>query len=89
MYLLETHVVDFPASFFSCENFFFFFLSLTCDVYISLFLPSWFSWRLPPRHLEERDGYFTKTMERVESMYKDNDDLPIILACHSMGTYCT
>jgi len=43
------------------------------------------SWRLPPRATEERDGYLTNTMRRIEKMYTDNGDLPIVLLCHSMG----
>ena len=35
---------------------------------------------------EIRDGYLTKTMNRVEKMYDDNNKLPIILCCHSMGS---
>ena len=43
------------------------------------------SWRLAPSVTETRDGYLTKTMIRVERMYKENHNLPIILCCHSMG----
>ena len=34
---------------------------------------------------DETVGYFTKTMERIERMYVENDETPIILICHSMG----
>lgn len=45
-----------------------------------------YDWRIPPGHLETRDGYFTETMKRIERMYEDNDCIPIILACHSLGS---
>ncbi len=44
-----------------------------------------YDWRIPPSVLEERDGYFTKTMERIEKMYEDNENKPVVLLCHSMG----
>ena len=42
------------------------------------------SWRLAPSVTETRDGYLTKTMNRIEKLHNDNDNLPIILCCHSM-----
>jgi hypothetical protein len=45
-----------------------------------------YDWRIPPGHLEARDGYFSETMKRIERMYEENDHIPIILACHSMGS---
>ena len=45
-----------------------------------------YDWRLPPMILEERDGYFTKTISRVERMYEENGQKPIVLLCHSMGS---
>jgi len=44
-----------------------------------------YDWRIPPPILEKRDGYFTKTMERIEKMYADNGNTPVVLLCHSMG----
>jgi hypothetical protein len=44
-----------------------------------------YDWRLAPSLNEKRDGYLTKMIARIERMYKENDDLPIVLACHSMG----
>ena len=44
-----------------------------------------YDWRLPPCILEERDAYFTNTMERIEEMYNDNNSTPVVLLCHSMG----
>jgi hypothetical protein len=44
-----------------------------------------YDWRIPPSVLEERDGYFTKTMERIERMYSENNGKPVVLLCHSMG----
>lgn len=45
-----------------------------------------YDWRVPPSVLEERDGYFTETMDRIEKLYADNDNTPVVLLCHSMGT---
>ena len=42
------------------------------------------SWRLAPSVTETRDGYLTKTMKRIEKLHDDNDNLPIVLCCHSM-----
>mmetsp|Transcript_6364 Transcript_6364/g.15050 ORF Transcript_6364/g.15050 Transcript_6364/m.15050 type:complete len:745 (-) Transcript_6364:627-2861(-) len=44
-----------------------------------------YDWRIPPSVLEERDCYFTNTMERIEKMYTDNYNSPVVLVCHSMG----
>jgi len=44
-----------------------------------------YDWRLAPSINEKRDGYLTKMIERVERMYQENDKLPIVLICHSMG----
>lgn len=44
-----------------------------------------YDWRVPPSVLEERDGYFTQTMKRIERMYTENDETPVVLLCHSMG----
>ena len=44
-----------------------------------------YDWRIPPLCLEERDGYFSKTMERIEKMFLDCDCNPVVLLCHSMG----
>jgi hypothetical protein len=45
-----------------------------------------YDWRLPPSHLEHRDSYFTRTMQQVEDLYRQNDNTPVILLCHSLGT---
>ena len=42
-------------------------------------------WRLPPSELEKRDGYFTKTMQKVETLYNNNGRRPVVLVCHSLG----
>ena len=34
---------------------------------------------------EARDGYLTKTMQKVETMYNESGGLPIVMCCHSMG----
>lgn len=44
-----------------------------------------FDFRLPPKMLEERDGYFSKTQRRLENMYKKNDGTRVVLLAHSMG----
>jgi hypothetical protein len=44
-----------------------------------------YDWRLPPSMTEERDGYLTATMRRIERMYKENNQCPVVLLCHSMG----
>ncbi len=43
------------------------------------------SWRLAPSINEKRDQYLTKMIARIERMYNENDKLPIVLVCHSMG----
>ncbi|GKY96096.1 hypothetical protein MPSEU_000569800 [Mayamaea pseudoterrestris] len=44
-----------------------------------------YDWRLPPSELERRDGYFTNTMNKVEQLYKRNNEIPVVLLCHSLG----
>jgi hypothetical protein len=44
-----------------------------------------YDWRVPPSVTEERDGYLTKTKQRIEQLYHDNHNVPVILLCHSMG----
>eukprot|EP00536_Pseudo-nitzschia_multiseries_P017869 jgi/Psemu1/321250/estExt_fgenesh1_pm.C_18890001 len=44
-----------------------------------------YDWRLAPSMNEKRDGYLTKMIARIERMYEENGDLPIVLVCHSMG----
>lgn len=44
-----------------------------------------YDWRLPPSELENRDGYFSKTMKFVEDMYERNENTPVVLLCHSLG----
>lgn len=44
-----------------------------------------YDWRLAPSINEKRDGYLTRMIERVERMYDENDGLPVVLLCHSMG----
>eukprot|EP00529_Nitzschia_sp_RCC80_P014051 CAMPEP_0113478794 /NCGR_PEP_ID=MMETSP0014_2-20120614/20950_1 /TAXON_ID=2857 /ORGANISM="Nitzschia sp." /LENGTH=746 /DNA_ID=CAMNT_0000372017 /DNA_START=517 /DNA_END=2757 /DNA_ORIENTATION=- /assembly_acc=CAM_ASM_000159 len=44
-----------------------------------------YDWRVAPQELERRDQYFTKTMRMVETLYKDNDNTPVVLIGHSMG----
>ena len=44
-----------------------------------------YDWRLPPSALEERDEYFTRTMQRVEEMFLRNRGTPVVLLCHSLG----
>ena len=44
-----------------------------------------YDWRLPPRILEERDHFFTRTMTKVEKLYSQNNNTPVVLLCHSQG----
>eukprot|EP00531_Pseudo-nitzschia_arenysensis_P006332 CAMPEP_0116134330 /NCGR_PEP_ID=MMETSP0329-20121206/10587_1 /TAXON_ID=697910 /ORGANISM="Pseudo-nitzschia arenysensis, Strain B593" /LENGTH=808 /DNA_ID=CAMNT_0003629031 /DNA_START=132 /DNA_END=2558 /DNA_ORIENTATION=- len=44
-----------------------------------------YDWRLAPSINEKRDQYLTKMIARIERMYNENDKLPIVLVCHSMG----
>mmetsp|Transcript_10832 Transcript_10832/g.31519 ORF Transcript_10832/g.31519 Transcript_10832/m.31519 type:complete len:887 (+) Transcript_10832:178-2838(+) len=44
-----------------------------------------YDWRLAPSVNEKRDGYLTKMIARIERMYEENGELPIVLVCHSMG----
>ncbi|GBG32689.1 Phospholipid:diacylglycerol acyltransferase [Hondaea fermentalgiana] len=44
-----------------------------------------YDWRMPPRILEERDQYFTRTLDRIEQMCQENDSRRVVLLCHSMG----
>ena len=44
-----------------------------------------YDWRIPPSRAEERDGYLTSTMKRIEQMYRENDNTPVVLLCHSLG----
>jgi len=43
-----------------------------------------YDWRIPPAHLEKRDGYYTKLMRTIETMVKRNGRKVVILS-HSMG----
>jgi hypothetical protein len=42
--------------------------------------------RLPPSHLEVRDSYFSNVITQVEGLYSKNNDMPVVLLCHSLGT---
>lgn len=44
-----------------------------------------YDWRLPPTQMEARDQYFSRTIERVERMYNENDETPVVILCHSLG----
>lgn len=44
-----------------------------------------YDWRVPPSHLEARDQYFTNTVAKIEQMYQQNNNTPVVLLCHSMG----
>lgn len=44
-----------------------------------------YDWRIPPSLTEERDGYHTKTIARIETMYQANNSTPVALLCHSLG----
>ena len=44
-----------------------------------------YDWRLPPRRLEERDGYFSRFKATVEEMVEANGGRGLALVAHSMG----
>ena len=44
-----------------------------------------YDWRLPPAALQQRDSYFSNTLETVERLYRQNDNTPVVLLCHSLG----
>eukprot|EP00956_Cyclotella_meneghiniana_P032549 scaffold90081_cov79-Cyclotella_meneghiniana.AAC.1 len=44
-----------------------------------------YDWRIPPSTLESRDQYFTRTIKKIEVMYRDNDQTPVVILSHSMG----
>lgn len=44
-----------------------------------------YDWRLSPKTLEQRDKYFTRTMTQIETMYRTNNKMPVVLLCHSLG----
>jgi len=44
-----------------------------------------YDWRLSPVQMEVRDQYFSRTIQRVEQMYKENDETPVVIMCHSLG----
>lgn len=44
-----------------------------------------YDWRLPPRILQERDNYFTETMDKITHLYRQSNNSPVIILCHSMG----
>lgn len=48
-----------------------------------------YDWRLPPTHLELRHGYFTKTIQLIEEMYKANKNTSVILMGYGMGAKVT
>lgn len=45
-----------------------------------------YDWRLAPSTMEERDQYFTNTMNTIETLYNNNGSTPVVLLCHSLGT---
>lgn len=45
-----------------------------------------YDWRLPPSQLEARDSYFTNLISQVEGLYERNNNMPVVLLCHSLGT---
>jgi len=43
-----------------------------------------YDWRLPPDMLQKRDKYFTNTMEKITHLYRQSNETPVIILCHSM-----
>lgn len=48
-------------------------------------MASTYDWRLPPSELERRDKYFTRTMQYVEDLYRNNGKTPVVVLGHSLG----
>lgn len=46
-----------------------------------------YDWRISPRHLESRDGYFSDLKGKIETLYKIRG--PVVLVGHSMGCMVT
>mmetsp|Transcript_20106 Transcript_20106/g.43494 ORF Transcript_20106/g.43494 Transcript_20106/m.43494 type:complete len:786 (-) Transcript_20106:3922-6279(-) len=44
-----------------------------------------YDWRVPPRVLEERDQYYSRTLSKIEKMCEQNEGRGVVLLCHSMG----
>ena len=44
-----------------------------------------YDWRLPPDHLEERDGLFTRMKAQIENMHSNCGQKTVVVA-HSLGT---
>ncbi len=40
---------------------------------------------LQPSELQSRDQYFTNTMKKIEQLYYQSNDTPVVILCHSMG----
>jgi len=45
-----------------------------------------YDWRLPFQHLETRDHYFTRLKTLIELLKKTNENRPVVLIGHSMGS---
>ena len=45
-----------------------------------------YDWRLPPSQLEARDSYFSNVISQIEGLYERNNNMPVVLVCHSLGT---
>lgn len=39
--------------------------------------------------MEERDGYFSDLQERIERMYRENDNTKVVIIAHSLGNRVT
>eukprot|EP00985_Skeletonema_marinoi_P019906 scaffold11592_cov98-Skeletonema_marinoi.AAC.1 len=44
-----------------------------------------YDWRLSPDMLQKRDKYFTNTMQTITHLYRQSNNTPVIILCHSMG----
>ncbi|KAL6052470.1 DDHD domain-containing protein [Balamuthia mandrillaris] len=44
-----------------------------------------YDWRLPPHYLQQRDNYFSKLKETVETLYENNQKQKVVIIAHSMG----
>lgn len=44
-----------------------------------------YDWRLPPAELERRDRYFSRTLDLLDRLYRENGQTKVVVLAHSMG----
>ena len=60
-------------------------LSLNLNYDVTNLIGLGYDWRLSPKSLESRDGYFTRMKSTIESSVKQNGNRPGFVVCHSLG----